>query len=105
IVDDDDQGLWRVPWSEADVGAVSFGPPEPVKTEYVPDGDRTQQVALLSRRPVDREPDLVVRASTYRSKQRRTAASADPIPAPAATTPKEAGMSPEQLEKYRTQLG
>lgn len=93
IVDDDDGGLWRVPFTVDTEGtgeqAVTFGTPTPVAVQYVDaPAPSTEETALLSRRPPDRTPDLVAARAA-----RIAAAAADP------TNPKGAGMSPEQIRE------
>lgn len=93
IVDDDDGGLWRVPFTVDTEGtgeqAVTFGTPTPVAVQYVDaPTPSTEETALLSRRPPDRTPGLVAARAA-----RIAAAAAD------STNPKGAGMDPVKLRE------
>ena len=85
IVDDDDGGLWRVPWSGDTADAISFGTPVRVRVEYVEAPDAEKTPALLSRARPHVEPELLDRA-------RRHKAAGSP-------TSKEARMDPAKLRE------
>lgn len=93
IVDDDEGGLYRVPFTTSDDGSVTFDEPVPVKIQYV---DQPQdEVAAAIRASVATSLHTEVAASYQSREQSRPGGSMDRLQVISALRAR--GVTPEQL--------